>query len=328
MFDLRHLKHFLKAAEYGSMSLAGEDLGLTQPTLSTSIRKLEEALGHTLFERTRNGLILTDMGRRFEAHARAILRSVEHAKTDLNETHGNPSGNVRVGIAIGLSELLSIEIIQRVKDCHPNINITIFEESSGQLVDMLKTSAVDLAVSFAENTLSTISQHLVAEDAYYLCGLPEQIEALGTDAFRVADLGSVPLVMMTQANGQRTLVENAARKAGVSLDIVAELNSSSGLKRAMKAGLGLSAFPAPSLYPELGKGELKAIPLVEPAIVRPLFLLSQQHGRHVPRIRAVRTVMVELIDAMVSESGWTGGDHLGLQPNIHLISDNKRTGET
>ena len=86
-------------------------------------------------------------------------------------------------------------------------------------------------------------------------------------------------------------------------------------------------IPAPSLYPELGNGQLKAIPLVEPTIIRPLYLLSQQNGRHVPRIRAVRATMVELVHELVSEEVWNGGNNLGLQPNIRLIRNNKRNGK-
>lgn len=304
-FDIRHLRHFLRATETRSISRAAEDLCVTQPALSYSIRNLELSLGTRLFNRLPGGLELTETGVRFEIHARSILRAVEQARTDLMQLDSDPAGPVHLGITIGLAELLTIPTLELVRRKYPRLFLSITESPSGQLVEKLKIGEIDIALTFIAEAETLLKTERVANDQYFLCGRKDKIDAIGAQSIPAADLGKFPLVMMSQQNGQRTLVEAAAAKMAGSLDIVAEIDTTAGLKRAMLAGLAFSMFPLPSLFPEYQQGLIGALPVVEPEIRRPLFISMLPHSGQIGGVRAVGGVVRELVSKFKASKKWS-----------------------
>ncbi|GLK46400.1 MULTISPECIES: LysR family transcriptional regulator [Novosphingobium] len=96
--QIRQLRHFLAAVETGSMTLASTAQNITQPTLSRSIRTLEEQLGVDLFERGHRGVLPTRYGELLAAHARSILHGFDQAIEDVGAMRAGGLGHVRLGI--------------------------------------------------------------------------------------------------------------------------------------------------------------------------------------------------------------------------------------
>jgi len=297
-FDIRTLKQFLKIAETRSMSRAADELLVTQPALSYSIRNLENLLGTRLFNRTSGGLIVTEAGERLEQHARAIVKAVEQAEADLRHLDREPSGPVSIGITIGLAGLLSIPILDEVRRRHPRIFLSIVEMPSGALLAMLKAGEIDLAVSYVSENSKLVVKDKLADHQYHLCGRRDEVERLGVRQVALRQICRLPLVMMSRRNGQRALIEAAVARESRELDVVAEIDSSSGLKRAMLAGYGFSVFPQAALQPELDQGLLSAIPIVEPEIWRPLYLSALPRALPSGGVRALREVVRTVIGTL------------------------------
>ncbi|MGQ7791066.1 LysR family transcriptional regulator [Faunimonas sp. B44] len=326
-FDLRQARHFLAACDSGSITRAADETCVTQPALSHSIRKLEESLGTKLFNRLPSGLELTESGRRFEVHARSIIRAVEQAQSDLRHLDNDPVGPINLGVTIGLAELVTIPMIERVRNRFPGITLSITESSSGQIVEKVKIGALDVALSFVSPTELLPRKEKLANDQYLLCGRRDRMEELGLKEIRVLDLVKLPMVMMGTHNGQRSLVESEIGRQGGKLNVVAEIDTTSGLKRAMLAGLAFSAFPLPSLYPELQRGIFAAIPIVEPIIRRPLYLLTLPHGLQFGSVRAVAGELRSLVAEIRGAGNW-GGPHMNAgRDEIGTLTDQRFEGK-
>lgn len=98
IMQIRQLRHFLAAVDSGSMTLASMSQNITQPTLSRSIRTLEENLGVDLFERGHRGVLPTRYGQLLATHARSILHGFDQAVADVGAMRAGGLGHVRIGI--------------------------------------------------------------------------------------------------------------------------------------------------------------------------------------------------------------------------------------
>src|SRR6185437_7647292 len=101
--DTRHLRAFLKIADTSSISRAAESLGISQPTLSQQLLRLEDEVGAGLFRRTARGVTLTDAGRILQEHARQLLRGTEQAIEDVRQFKSDVTGEVILAVPYSIS---------------------------------------------------------------------------------------------------------------------------------------------------------------------------------------------------------------------------------
>ncbi|WP_114391253.1 LysR family transcriptional regulator [Notoacmeibacter marinus] len=294
MIDTRTLSYFARVTQARSISVAAAQLGITQSALSQSIINLESSIGVQLFERSRSGMVPTEAGRRLMAHARGILTSLEQAEIDIRDADTNPSGRVHIGIAIGFAPVLTAPLIAEVKRRYPRLLLSITEAATGQVSDMLTSGTIEIGISIFPQWLKFVEAIEISRDSYVFCGRTDQIEALNVKAIDPAQLGSLPMIMMSESNMQRRLVEDLVQRHGSNLNIVAEIDSAYGLKRAMLAGLGFSVFPTLALEPEHSMGGIKMLPLEGDGLERSLQVATLAHSLRQRRIKLVQDTIVDL----------------------------------
>ena len=115
--EIDQLRYFLKIAERGSFTRAGEDLQISQPALSRSIQKLEEELGQPVFERKTRSVSLTDAGTLLQARAQQVLSILEDTRAEI--TDDGESGRVRVGAIPTVAPYFLPEILKRFAAAFP-----------------------------------------------------------------------------------------------------------------------------------------------------------------------------------------------------------------
>ena len=294
MIDTRTLSYFARVAEARSISVAASALGITQSALSQSIINLEDSIGVQLFERSRSGMVPTEAGRRLMAHARSILASLEQAEIDIRDTDTKPSGRVHIGIAIGFAPVLTAPLIAEVKRRYPRLLLSITEAATGQIADMLTSGTIEIGVSIFPQRQKFVEAIEISRDSYVFCGRADQIEALNLETMHPAQLGNHPMIMMSESNMQRRLVEDLAQRHGSNLNIVAEIDSAYGLKRAMLAGLGFSVFPTLALEPEYSMGGINMLPLGGDGLKRSLQVATLAHSLEQRRIKLVQDTIIDL----------------------------------
>lgn len=145
--DLEHLHLFLEVAQYGSFKQVADRHYISQRAVSKQIRQLEAELGVTLFQRKANTIVLNTQGQFFWGEAQDI---VNHYNNALNELHGLDhlsSQTLQVGYFSVFESQLLKNNIRQLKQHHPNIHVTIREESNEHLINSIHHGSLDIAYS-------------------------------------------------------------------------------------------------------------------------------------------------------------------------------------
>jgi LysR family hydrogen peroxide-inducible transcriptional activator len=144
--NLRDLKYIIAVADQRHFGRAAEACCVSQPTLSGQVKKLEEQLGVTIFERTRRSVELTPIGEEIVAQARKVVEQSD-ALLQLAKRHQDPyAGPLRVGAIPTLSPYLMPLILRPLKARYPQMRPVLFEEPTEQLQLRLKKHEIDVAL--------------------------------------------------------------------------------------------------------------------------------------------------------------------------------------
>ncbi len=151
--DLRQVQYFLSVAQHGSLGRAAEDLGVSQPALSTGLQRLEKRLDARLFERNRRGSTLTEFGAAFLPHARAMAASARQAEADFDALRASPRARVAVGCGPSLAAQLVPEAIVRLRALRVVATVRVVEGTLDALLPLLERGDLDFAVGTVSEEL-------------------------------------------------------------------------------------------------------------------------------------------------------------------------------
>lgn len=142
----RQLKLLLAIEDLGSVHQAARMLHMSQPGASKALKEIEEALGLSLFARSAQGLMATDMGRCVIRHARLIYASLSHMHEELEDISRGGGRRIAVGtIPGGLARLL-VDALLQFRALHPFVNVELYEDTSVRLLEQLQSGAIDVAL--------------------------------------------------------------------------------------------------------------------------------------------------------------------------------------
>lgn len=144
--EFRQLRYFAAVARFRSFTRAAEHEHVAQPSLSQQIRKLEDELGARLFDRLAAGVALTELGERFQKHARRVLVEVEGAREVMHEMLGLQQGRVNLGAIPTVAPFLLPQTLQAFGKRHPNIEVNVTEDLTQSLLSQLSEGSLDLAL--------------------------------------------------------------------------------------------------------------------------------------------------------------------------------------
>lgn len=140
------MRDLLAVVETGSLRAAARRLGLTQPSLTKSLRQLEEQAGIPLLVRSKYGVTLTAAGERMVMHARSIEAEMLRTAQDLELLRGCAGNSISVGVALSAALDFIAQAVERVHAGNPELQIQIFEGVHEQLVADLRLGVVDFVV--------------------------------------------------------------------------------------------------------------------------------------------------------------------------------------
>jgi DNA-binding transcriptional LysR family regulator len=143
--ELRQLRYLLALAEERHFTRAAAREHIAQPALSQQIRRLEDEIGLALVERTTRRVALTDAGELLVARARRILSEVDAAHSELQGLRGLQTGHVTVGAMHTMGPVDVSLALAIFHERHPGVELTVREQSSEELAEMLRVDELDLA---------------------------------------------------------------------------------------------------------------------------------------------------------------------------------------
>jgi len=303
--DIKQLTTFLHVAELGSLTRAAERLRIAQPALGRQIRLLEEELGVSLFSRHGRGMVLTTAGLLLSERATTILRLVEDTRAEMSAERDAVRGTVSLGVPPTAGEVIAGQLVERFLRDYPEVTVRIVPAFSGYLLDMLQRGEVDLAVMYESGATRQIRAEPLIRETLCLIGPPSADLSL-SEPVGFATLDGMPMILPGPRHGLRTLLETAAREAGIALRVTIEVDALQTLKDLVARGLGCTVLPVAAAHADLAAGTLRAGAIARPTLTRELVLVRSnlRPASNATRIFA-DTLKTETAD-MVRQGVWQG----------------------
>ena len=301
--DLRRLRSFREVAEAGSLSRASDRLRLAQPALSRQVALLEAEIGLPLFTRHGRGMTLTEAGEVLLARVAGPMRQLEQAVEEVRALSGTVAGQVALGMMPTVAAVLAGSLARRVAERHAAVSLRIVEGYTGHLVEWVKRGATDATLLYGPSAdlHLPVEPHFVEE--LVLAGPPG--DALLRDgAVSLSALADRPLVLPSRPHGLRAVVEAAAARAGVRLEIRHEADSFAVLKDLVEAGLGLSLIPRSSIAREVRDGRIAIAALRRPGVRREVALATPPGRAPGRATRAVLDLLRAEVAARAAAGDW------------------------
>ena len=235
--DLELYKVFYAVAKNKHMTRASEELHISQPAISQSIKKLEEQLGGTLFLRSNKGMELTEEGKMFFDYVKGALELIKNAENDFTSYKDLTKGEIKIGCSTTLTKLLLIDSIKDFHEKYPNINFLIENNLTSTLINDLKLGKLDFVIfnesDIKEKNLNLekiceMRQGFIYNPNYY----KDEIKDL-------VDLNNYPLILQKKESNSRKLLESITSKNNVKLSPKMEVVSQELVTEFTNIGLGI-----------------------------------------------------------------------------------------
>jgi len=287
--ELHQLRYFCAVAEAGSFSRAAEQSHVSQPSLSQQIMKLEDELGARLFDRLGRSVRLTETGQTFLPRARAVLRELEAARGDVVEQKDSIGGSVTIGVIPTVAPYFLPQRLTRFSRKYPQVRLTVVEEITPALLDLLRASKVDLAIlalpirGHEFETFPLLTERLFA-------ALPRGHKLATRRTLSLKDLRSQPFLLLRDGHCFRDTAVAACDRARLHPQIIFESGQFSSLLSMVGAGMGVSIVPEMAVDK---KSRCRFVRIDDPAAARTIGAvvlrgrsLSRAHHAFLSHLRA------------------------------------------
>lgn len=280
--ELRQLEHLVAVVDIGSIGKAAQRLGLTQPALTQSLRRLERGLDLSLLERSPRGVLPTEAGRTLASRARIILLEAQRAHAEMDMVSDRVRGRLAIGCGPSLAATLVPAAVAQLLSRYPRLAVTIREGTLDILLPDLEHGALDLAVgtrpeNFAQrgmeaDTLLRDRMVIAARARHPLArrrGLP------------LSDTLPYPWILPAVGDVVRARVEAIFAAEGLSAPVPAvQTNSAAAIRALLAEGDFLTFVPERLLQGSAQAGVLAAVRVTGAGWTREVHVLSRAGALH------------------------------------------------
>lgn len=271
--DLDLYSIFCTVARCGSLSHAARELYVSQPAISQSMHRLEDALGCTLFARTSRGISLTSEGRMLYSYADKAVSLITAAEDRLNRMRTLQSGGLMIGASDTLCQFFLLPYLEKFHSEYPEIQLQVTNRTTPDTVELLKVGKVDIALvnlPVVDSALS-VRDVLKVHDVFVASS---RFKRLLDRSVTLDELSREPLVLLEKASNSRKYLDDFAAVYGVTLKPEIELGAHSLLVEFAKIGLGIACVTYEFAAGAIKSGELFEIKLTPPMPSRGIGLIS------------------------------------------------------
>lgn len=256
MLNYKHLRYFWAVAHEGALTRAAERLNVSQSALSVQIQKLEEQLGHALFERRGRRMILTEAGRITLDHADSIFETGEELVSTLAQRGAGERRVLRVGALSTLSRNFQLGFLRPLLG-REDVEVVARSGAMGDLLQALEALRIDVLLANtapARDAATDWIAHAIAEQPVSLVGAPARV-ARGANLKEW--LTREPVVLPTAESSLRMGFDALVDRLGVRPRIAAEIDDMAMLRLMAREDVGLAVVPPIVVKDELETGVLQ-----------------------------------------------------------------------
>jgi DNA-binding transcriptional LysR family regulator len=296
------LELLLALAKERHFGRAAEACGVTQPTMSTSLKQLEEILGVMLVQRGSRFQGFTPEGERTLDWARRIVGDARAMRQEINSLKDKLSGEIRIAAiptVLGMVAQLTTPFRAR----YPDVSFRVQSCTSADVLGLLENLEVDAGLTYIENEpIGKVRTIPLYNESYRLLTSPD---AMFGDRKQVTwkEVGQVPLCLLTPDMQNRRIIDRALRSVGAEATPSLTSNSLLVLYTHVKTGRWASVMPA-KLADTLGLSDsIRSIPIVDPVVDYSVGLVIPQRDPMTPLIAALVQVAREVAPTLEDRAG-------------------------
>jgi len=250
--NLRDLRYLVALADHAHFGRAAAVCFVSQPTLSTQIRKLEEELGVPLFERAPRKVMLTPAGRDIAERARRIIGEVEQMKEVARRSQDPEAGTVRLGMFPTLGPYLLPHVVPGIRARFPKLELLLVEEKSDVLLARLREGKLDaglLALPLHDDQLHV--EFLFEEP--FLLAVPETHPLAKRDSLALKELADQRLLLLEDGHCLRDQALDVCHMAGAGEMSGFQATSLETLRQMVAANVGVTLLPMLAIKPPVAR---------------------------------------------------------------------------
>lgn len=259
--DIRHLHYFLEVARQKSFTKAAQALYITQPSISKTVKNLEEELGVTLLDRYGKKVELTDAGEVFARQAQEIVTSFHNLSSELDDLMNLKKGHIRIGLPPMIGSSFFPKVIGEFYKQYPNVTIQLFEDGGKKVESDVVSGALDIGVTVLPADDSLLDGYVFVRESLKVVLHPTHLLA-GEQEISLSDLREDAFILFREDFTLHDRIIGACQKAGYQPRIIYESAQWDLISNMVAAGLGVALMPE-TICMELDVEEVCILPLQE-----------------------------------------------------------------
>ncbi|MFT3805899.1 DNA-binding transcriptional regulator OxyR [Arenimonas sp.] len=292
--NLRDLRYLIALADQRHFGRAAEACHVSQPTLSTQLKKLEDELGVQLIERAPRQVMLTPAGRDILERARRVIAEVEQMHETARRAADPEAGSVRLGLFPTLGPYLLPHVIPNIRRNFPRLELLLVEEKTEVVLQMLREGRLDAAVLALPLHEDGLEMETLFEEPFLLA-LPNSHPLANQRELKLAELSEQHLLLLEDGHCLREQALEVCQLAGAGEKEGFRATSLETLRQMVAAGVGITLLPMLAVKPPVPASDnVRLLPFRDPAPTRKLALVWRRSSAMTSFLRKLAEVLRDL----------------------------------
>ncbi|BFM49080.1 LysR family transcriptional regulator [Marinomonas sp. THO17] len=241
--NIKQIRAFLALSHTLNFVQAANQLHLSQPALSLSIKSLEEDLGGKLFIRTTRSMTLTPEGEALVPIAKQLLAHWENAEEEMKQRFALQRGKISIASMPVFAASLLPKAIRNYHQAYPKVKVAIHDVLSDKVEEMVRTNQVELGISFEPENLNKLSFHPLYEDEF-IAILPPQHPLNQHTSLTWSELMENDFISLQRPSNVRNKIETELKKHQLELGVAFDAHQLNTVCRMVSEGMGVAVVPA------------------------------------------------------------------------------------
>lgn len=264
MVNLELYRIFYEVAKASNITVASQNLNISQPAVTKHIKDLENTLGTALFIRNRKGVILTESGKKLFFYIKQAMDLISYAEKELEDMQNMYKGTLRIGVGTTLTKKYLLKYIKEYHKLYPNITIEISTDPTDELKEKLKLGMIDFIIAkmppykdsdYQYTTLGKLEDIFVGNETY---------KELENKKISLEELSVYPILLQKKPSSSREYIDAICKERNVELKSIMNIASSNLLIDFVKIGYGIGFVTKQYVLNELENNEFIEIQVEPP----------------------------------------------------------------
>ncbi len=300
--NLQELRYLVAVADHGHFGRAAAACYVSQPTLSTQLRKLERELGVELVERTPRGALLTATGERVVERARAVLNETDAIADIAAQSRDPGSGTVRIGLFPTLSSYLLPHVVPALHERFPHLDLRLVEEKTDDLLALLRQGRLDGVLAATPVDDGSLEHVEVLTERFLLAVPAGNPLATAGGPVDVAALADQPVLLLDEGHCLRDQALSVCRLVGASEQPGFRATSLETLRYMVASDAGVTLLPELAVRPPVPPSDdVVLLPFAEPSPHRDVALFWRRTSGQADLLRQVAAVIAEAVAPVLAD---------------------------